>query len=249
MLYYDVNLIRHVLFQNILVVFCATSVKIFDIRRATTCSGNDDNDFSCQAASSYALAYEDVVIKGGIIIPSSNESSSELIDSDSSSKIAILFDTGRLQFIEVNLDRDEGIVDKGEFNIGYGEGLSFPVAGIKRCGSSVEPPGSMAKSLGEGTHLQYLYQSELLLYKCSSSPMIAFILDKSGCIIGSFEFLPYILNREMFGSTVNGHSLTGPYTHWKELGIVQRDGSNFYRASFVARSTKMNQPQNGICGF
>ena len=70
--------------------------------------------------------------------------------------------------------------------------------------------------------------------------MITFILDKSGCIIGSFECLPYILNREMFGSTVNDHSLTEHYTHWKELGIVQSDGSNFCCASFVARSSKMN---------
>jgi hypothetical protein len=193
--------------------------------------------------SSYTLAYEDVVIKAGTVVPSSNKGSSELNDCNSGAKIAILFDTGRLQFIDVNLDFDESIEDKGEFNIGYGEGLSFPIAGIRRNSSSVEPEGATAKSLGEGIHLEYLYQSQILLYKCTSSPMVAFILDKSGSIIGSFEFLPHILNKEMLGSTVNGYSITGPYTHWTELGIVRREGSSFYRASFVGRSTRMNQPK------
>jgi hypothetical protein len=183
------------------------------------------------------------VINAGIVVPSSNKGSSELHDCNSGAKITILFDTGRLQFINVNLDSDESIEVKGGFNIGYGEGLPFPIAGIRQNSSSVEPEGATAKSLGEGIHLEYLYQSQILLYKCTSSPMVAFILDKSGSIIGSFEFLPHILNKEMLGSTVNGYSITGPYTHWTELGIVRCEGSSFYHTSFVARSTRMNQPK------
>ena len=51
-----------------------------------------------------------------------------------------------MQFIEVILDCDGDIVDKGELNIRYGEGLTFPIAGIKRFVSSVEPQGQWQKA-------------------------------------------------------------------------------------------------------
>lgn len=210
-------------------------MKVFDIRRSTYCPGNDNIEYTCQSVISYATSYEDVIITGGTLIPSSNQ---QLIGSKSKSKIAVLLDTGRLNFLTLTVDLNGKIEDGGDFTIGCEEGVSFPTEGIRRCGLSAEPPGATARSLGEGQLLKYLHQSGLLLYKCTSSPLIAFMVDNSGKILKSFEFLPHVLSKEMCGSHI-----TSPYTHWTELGTTQRNGSTYYRATFTGRSTKMNQPK------
>ncbi len=169
------------------------------------------------------------------MIPASNQQS---IGSKSSSKIAVLLDTGRLNILTLTVDLNGNIEDGGDFTIGCEEGVSFPTEGIRRCGLSAEPPGATTRSLGEGQLLKYLHQSGLLLYKCTSSPLIALMVDNSGKILKSFEFLPHVLSKEICGSHI-----TSPYTHWTELGTTQRNGSTYYRVTFTGRSTKMNQPK------
>ena len=216
-----------------MVVFCATSVKIFDILKSTPCT--DDDEYVCQPIASYSITHEDAFIRTGVVFPVTiSEVQHEQIN-----KIAILLDTGRLHCIECKFDYDGNIQDTGEFHIVHEEAVSFPM-GFQSSSSNIEPGTSTAKSLGEGDLLHFLHQSQLLLYKCSSSPIIAFSFDKSGNINQSFEFLPHVLSTDIFGSS-HGYPITGPYTNWNELGKIQRDGSTFHRASFVGRSTRLNQ--------
>ena len=69
------------------------------------------------------------------------------------------------------------------------------------------------------------------------------ILDETGKIVGSFELLPHVLNSEILGNGNDGYSISGPYTHWTELGIVENNGSPYYRVTCVGKSTRSNQPK------
>ena len=88
-------------------MFCATSVKIFDIRKSTPTSSNENSEYSCQSLATYTIAYEDVVIKSGTLVPLSEQRHSGLQNNETElrTKIAILFDTGRLQLINLNIDK------------------------------------------------------------------------------------------------------------------------------------------------
>lgn len=210
-------------------------MKIFDLKNVTTCP--NDSDFQCQASKVVSFGYEDVVLRSGTVIPVENPDSTDQV-----AKIALMSDTGKLHFVDLSLDRNESIHVQGNLHLLGGDGFSFPIGGIMKSNSSqkAEAEGETTKSLGEGCRLEYLHQSNLLLYKCLSSPVIAFKLDMAGEIHGSFEFLPHILNKEILGSA-NGHMITGPYTNWTELGTVHRDGSTYFRVTFSGRSTRIHQ--------
>ena len=237
----------------IIVIFCATFVKIFDIRRSTANSGGRDQEYSCRASTCYTLAYEDVIIRGAALIRPKVNTSYEDINSESSqndareaicSKMVLLFDSGRLHMTDISLDSNGDLEDQGESYIECGDGISFPTSGVRRYnGGSAGAPGSSSTSFGEGSSLIYLSQSGLLLYKCISSSLIAFNLDENGNIIGSFEFLPHVINTETLAMGMEGHSISDPYTQWKELGTVEREGSFFYRVAFVGKSLRNNQPK------
>ena len=210
-------------------------MKIFDLKNVTICS--NENDFQCQASKVVSFGYEDAVLRSGTIIPVENPNFTDQV-----AKLALIFDTGKLHFVDLSLDRNQNIYVKGNLHLLSGEDFSFPIGGIMRSDPSqkAEQDGETTKSLGEGCRLEYLHQSNLLLYKCISSPVIAFKLDIAGEIQGSFEFLPHILNKDILGSS-NGHMITGPYTHWTELGTVRRDGSTYSRVTFSGRSTRIHQ--------
>jgi len=157
-------------------------------------------------------------------------------------RIILLFDTGRLYMIDISLNSSGGLDCEGDISIEYGEGLSFPIAGVRRfSGTNPEPAGSTSKSLGEGSCLVYMQQSGILLYKCVTSAMVAFTLNEHGEIVGNFEFLPHLIKSAVFDQS-ESDSITGPYTNWIELGIADGDTSSFHRAAFVGRSTRTNQP-------
>ncbi len=199
-------------------------------------------ELQCQPSKIFSFGYEEVVLRSGTIIPTMHTGPGS-DKPNKNAKIGLMFDTGRLHFIDLTVDCDENVDIEGNLRILGGDGFSFPIEGVRQCNSStkVGAAGETAKTLGEGSHLEYLHQSKLLLYKCASSPVMAFTLDEYGQISGSFEFLPHLLNKEMLGTLTNGHSVTGPYTHWIELGIIQRDGSYYHRVVFSGRSTRMNQ--------
>jgi hypothetical protein len=105
----------------------------------------------------------------------------------------------------------------GEAYIEIGSGCTFPSAGIRRYyGGEPCSEGSTATTLGEGTNLHFLRESNLLLYQCVSSPVVAMLLDDDGSIRGTFELLPSTISSDNLpGSTLG--VVTGPYLHFQEL--------------------------------
>jgi hypothetical protein len=112
---------------------------------------------------------------------------------------------------------DSLILKIGETYIEIGSGISFPSAGIRRYyGGEPSSAGSTSTTLGEGVSLHFLQQSNLLLYQCSSSPVVAMLIDRNGAISGTFELLPSTISSDnMLGSNLG--IVTGPYLHFQEL--------------------------------
>jgi len=216
--------------ELMVVVVCGTVVHIFDLKR--------EKNNSCDATTHYALAYEDVLIRSAALLDRLPRvgSGADYDDPIIETKLALLLDTGRLYFIDLIVDEDGNLEDQGENYIEIGAGVSFPTAGIRRYqGAEPAAKGSTSTTLGEGAHLSYLRQSNLLLYQCMSSCVIAFILDDDGTISSNFEMLPNMIPAADLGGS---YAVVGPYHHFEELGIVERDGESFYRFTCVGKSTR-----------
>ena len=159
-------------------------------------------------------------------------------------QLIILMDTGRLSVTELRIDANGDLEDQGESYIECGDGLRFPIGGVRRhLGASPCIQGSTSNSLGQGSTLHYLRQSNLLLYKCVSSPLIAMQLDKAGNIVGSFELLPHVITSEIIGSSSDGQSISAPYCHWTELGTTYYNDELVFRVTCVGSSSKTSQPR------
>ena len=218
--------------ETILVCVCGTVIHVFDLK--TT-----NSDDSCKATSHFALAYEDVLIRSAVLtqdlsVPHSN---------DLHKKLVILLDSGRIHFIDLYVDCDGTLEEEGKFGviIGYavesifftqmlltcaitgetyieiGSGTSFPSAGIRRYyGGEPSSAGSTSTTLGEGSSLHFLRQSNLLLYQCVSSPVVAMLIGENGTISGTFELLPSTISSENLPCG-DLSVVTGPYLHFQEL--------------------------------
>ena len=213
--------------ELMVVVVCGTVVHVFDLKREKNCS--------CDATTHYALAYEDVLIRSAALLerlPRVTDFDDPIIET----KLALLLDTGRLYFIDLIVDEYGNLEDQGENYIEIGAGVSFPTAGIRRY-QGVEPAAkcSTSTTLGEGAQISYLQQSSILLYQCMSSCVVAFILDDDGTISSNFEILPNMIPAADLGGS---YAVVGPYHHFEELGIVERDGESFYRLTCVGKSTR-----------
>ena len=55
-----------------------------------------------------------------------------------------------------------------------------------------------------------------------------------------------MISAEYIGSN---HGVTGPYTHFEELGLVTRDKECFFRVACIGRSTRSSQPTSLILEF
>jgi hypothetical protein len=158
-------------------------------------------------------------------------------------RIYILLNSGRIILIDFKVGIDGGLIDADDVNIDCNDARVLPIAGIKRTeGSCGEPVGATSLSLGEGTSLVYLRQSGILLYKCSSSPVVAFSLNVRGDIVGNFEFLPDIISGEIFGQSDN-EGIRSPFSNWIELGSFHKENLLFYRAAFIGLSSKSRKTQ------
>jgi hypothetical protein len=80
--------------------------------------------------------------------------------------------------------------------------------------------------------LSYLVQSSVLLCETRASGTVAVVLDAMGDVLHAFKFLPYRLEPSLFEKD-NEHGATGPFTTWRELGVVSREATVFFRLSFV----------------
>jgi len=249
-------------------VFCGTFVKVFDARRSTTSVAsaspsasasasansplNRAEQYTCSSTTCYTLAYEDALIRSAAVVPlenvapsSSREEDKADQDHSSCAKIFLLFDSGRIHGIDITFDSNSDLDDQGEIYIEAVGGLSFPTAGVKRYSGAVPgAAGSTSTTFGEGSCLAYLEQSGLLLYKCISSCVVAFVINRqSGDISGSFEFLPQVISSSVLGSGLDGYSISAPYANWTELGTCEKDGAVKYRVACTAKSTRTNQPK------
>ena len=219
--------------ELMVIAICGSVIHVFDLKRV-------ENN-SCKATTHYALAYEDVLIRSSCSLATKAMEAGN--NSGVRAKLALLLDTGRMHFIDLTVDEDGILEDQGESYIECGAGASFPSAGIRRhCGGDPVAAGSTATTFGEGIILSFLRQSKLLLYQCISSCCIAMLLDDGGAICGSFELLPHIIPADVLGLG-SQNSVSGPYSHFQELGIVRKDQEIFYRVTCVGRSARTNQPR------
>ena len=153
----------------------------------------------------------------------------------------LLMDTGRLHEMQPQLD-SQGMLDcHGSFYVERSSRcVDIPTAGVRPYeGVSVGKAGSCTRSMGEGCSLCFLPLSNMLLYKCISSCVVALPFDESGEIKGSFELLPNRIDSEILGNSTDAYNITGPFTHWKEMGEV--DGG--VRLVCTGKSSRTNQPK------
>lgn len=101
----------------------------------------------------------------------------------------------------------------------------------------------IARTNGQNSHLLvYLQQSRLLVHeqKRSSSSESYFVeglqLDCNGKIRNRFTLFPYDISGELLNRKEKTTYVTGPYTHWTELGIFHDGTSSFFSVSCCGKN-------------
>lgn len=225
--------------QTMVAVICGLSVKIFDIRQA-------EGD-KVTSVVSYTLAYE-ALLRDAALVPTSGTTTSSADHEPGGEKavsetvkLYLLLDIGQVLDLVLRFD-ENGLQEQGDMYIESGEGMSLPVGGV-RVNTSSQPAstGSMTRSLGEGSSLTYLAESSVLLYACTSSPVLALLLDDRGNVSGSFELLPYIVKSEVLGTGSDGYCIHGPYTAFTQLGYVECDSIKYFRIVCLGKSSRTTQ--------
>jgi hypothetical protein len=215
-------------------VACGSFVKIYDI----SSSESDDN---VPSVLSYSIAYE-ATVKDIAWVSFPFASGGKKLDSSKRClKVFFLMDTGRLQEIQLQVDSKGEIVGQGTSYLDRSTGcVDIPIAGV-RSYEGMQPgmSGASTRSLGEGCSLCFLPQSALLLYKCVSSCVIAICFGKMGETQGSFELLPNRVESHVYGKESDSSSITGPFTHWTEMGISNEG----FRLVCVGKSSRTSQPK------
>lgn len=226
--------------QTMVAVVCGLFVKIFDIRQA-------EGDKVNSSLASYGLAIE-ALLRDAALVPSSE---SALGDEDAprrtvakTVKLYLLLDIGQILDINLCFDDNSQLEVQGDMYIESGEGITFPVPGV-RINHSGQPAseGTRMRSMGEASSLTFLPFSGILLYACASSPVLALLLDATGSISGSFELLPYVVKSETLCNGSDGYSIHGPFTQFTELGCVEYDHATYFRVACVGKSSRTSQPK------
>lgn len=220
--------------QTLVAVACGTFVKVYSVVTAK-------NDEIIIPQLSYNVAYEAVIKDTAWVslpFPSRDK------QSDHRKRKLILFllmDTGRLHEMQLQLDGQGNLDGQGSsFLEGSSRCIDIPTVGVRPYeGANVGKAGSSTGSMGEGCSLCFLPLSNMLLYKCISSCVVALPFGKKGEIVGSFELLPNRIDSEILGNGPDAYSIVGPYTHWKEIGLV--DGG--IRLVCIGKSSRTNHPK------
>ena len=228
--------------QTCIAIGCGRFVSIFDIARA-------DKDNRAVPVVSFGLG-SDANLRDIEVTPAYalNQSTNFSCDSrpETAATLFILLENGRVYSVDLDYDTEGKPTARGDQQFEANESISFPLAGVRSYGGSAPGlPGSQQKTLGDGSFLTYLSQSHLLLYKSTSSCVLALTLGITGKINGSFELLPHTLSPEILGTaSTGGYSIGGPYNYFTELGMSQYDdGSHYFRVACVGRSFRTNQPK------
>ena len=225
-------------------VGCGRFVRIYDIARS-------DGEKRAMPVVGYNLGFE-ATLRDMSIVPYKAFTEEEGIDGGLSSgfpkekisKLFLLLENGRLHVVDLKTGSNGKLESPGDQHFEPSECVILATSGVRpRAGSPLGQPGSTSRSLGEGSRLAYLKQSHMLLYKCSTSCVLALMLGAKGEVEGSFELLPHTVSSETLGNGADGCSVIGPFTHWTELGVSYRNGASFFRVACVGKSTKTNQPK------
>jgi hypothetical protein len=229
--------------QTHIAVGCGRFVRIYDI-------GRTDSDKRAVPVIGYNLGFE-AALRDMSIVPyrSSIETEGDAVSvgtfgQERISKLFLLLENGRLHVVDLKTGSNGKLESPGDQHFEPSECVVLATSGVRaRAGSPIGQPGSTSRSLGEGSKLAYLKQSRLLLYKCASSCVLALMLGTKGGVEGSFELIPHSISSEILGNGPEGYSITGPFTHWTELGVAYRDGASFFRVACVGKSSKTSQPK------
>lgn len=182
-----------------------------------------------------------------------NTTSASVLAPETAASLYLMLENGRLHCVDLENDRDGKLSARAGAQFEASEAINLPLAGARSFQSAavVEGQDSHSLTLGDGSCLAYLAQSNLLLYKCSNSCVLALTIGITGKITGSFEFLPHVISPEMLGaSPMTAYSIGGPYTNWTELGQARyADGSQYFRVACVGRSWRTTQPKMLVIEF
>lgn len=195
--------------SNFVLVLCLRSIMIFDLTESRSVSASFESKLGLE------MAFRDVAV---IELQSGNRLPSW--------KIFMLMHDGHLHAFHLNHDTEGGFTSL-DLNFDPKQSMKLPLKGV-----SNEPdiPVPFSLTLGEGVHLAFLEQSGLLLYQSVAGDVIAFQCDEGGTISASFVLLPKGLHDI-------DEEVGGPYTHWTELGMVEKDSSHFFRSVCVGTSS------------
>ncbi|KAI2506062.1 zinc ion binding protein [Fragilaria crotonensis] len=220
--------------QALVSVACGTFVKVYSV-------ANAENDEIIIPQLSYNVAYEAVIKDSAWVSLPFRSQSRKGEPKKRKLTLFLLMDTGRLHEIQLQLDNQGNIDGQGSsFLEGSSRCVDIPTVGVRPYeGVTAGKPGSSTRSMGEGCSLCFLPLSNMLLYKCISSCVVALPFDKAGDIAGSFELLPNRLDSEVLGNGPDAYSIVGPYTHWTEIGVL--DGG--IRLVCVGKSSRTNHPK------
>lgn len=220
--------------QALVSVACGTFVKVYSV-------ANAENDEIIIPQLSYNVAYEAVIKDTAWVSLPFRSQGRKGEPTKRKLTLFLLMDTGRLHEIQLQFDNQGNIDGQGSsFLEGSSRCVDIPTVGVSPYeGVTAGKPGSSTRSMGEGCSLCFLPLSNMLLYKCISSCVVALSFDKTGDIAGSFELLPNRLDSEVLGNGPDAYSIVGPYTHWTEIGVL--DGG--IRLVCVGKSSRTNHPK------
>jgi hypothetical protein len=223
--------------QTHLAVGCSRFVRIYDITKS-------DADKRALPVIGYNLGFEASLRDVTIVPYKEGGENDETRRPGTVSKMFLLLENGRLHVVDLKTASGGRLEAPGDQHFEPSECIGLSTAGVRpRTGSSIGQPGASTRTLGEGSKLAYLKQSRVLLYKCVSSCVLALMLDSKGDVEGTFELIPHTISSEVLGNGPDGYSVTGPFTHWTELGVVYREGASFFRVACVGKSSKSNKPK------
>ena len=236
--------------QTHVTVGCGRFVRIYDISRKAIEREGRGGD-SVAPVIGYNLGFESGLRDMSIVPdkrPRKRYSEVDAKDNDDAdthdriSKLFLLLENGRLHVVNLKTTANGKLESPGDQHFEPSECVTLKTDGVRsRMGSPLGQAGSSSHSLGEGSRLAYLKQSRVLLYKCATSCVLALMLNKKGDVEGTFELLPHSISGEALGETGTEPAVTGPFTHWVELGVAYRGGSAFFRVACVGKSPRTNQ--------
>jgi hypothetical protein len=143
-------------------------------------------------------------------------------------KLFVLLEDGQLREIFVQHDNNEWLMEESSVK----HCLQKEKTGVRHDNSE------FCSKLGS---LVLLEQGNLLVYDAGTTAVSAFILDEKCDIKGSFDFLPAKIPSTILGPSCC-NDVVGPYSHWREVGIVRRDSCTFFRVCCTGHSSDGDEP-------